>query len=851
MRPNNFFTRLGRIPTAIISLLAYTLFLISLLFIFDVASAHGAPQIAADPSGQRMPGPGVNEAAAPTTQLHAAPAQVAPDQDATISSLTLTAGGSNVALNPSFDPETTSYTATVDAASVEVQASATRLAAGFIATVTGDTALTVTPVTNTLTVDIPLAEGRITDFSFTVRAEDEAATKTYHVAFSRPAADTVPDVTIEANRSEYVAGLEALVFTFTRGGDTTEDLEVTVNLVQTQAWLNFTSFTAIFHAGGSQTTYSLGESVFSSAVTQSGHITATVAPFAGYDMSEARTRVRVIYLEGPAVSVSLEHPAYTFGEDAGAVDVVLVARAAPGIPHVTDFLVSFLTAAGSATSGLADSAGTDYLPVSRMVQFDASDFRDEGGSLVARADEFVTIIDDDVHEGDELFHLRVERSPGMPREVLVLDSQGLECSPACANPYVVTITDNDPEPGLRLIVGVTSPSESAETVIGIELTTVDHTRFSEDQPITVNFRGSATFGEDYAIYPEDVTSGAPPIQTILSAEDGYAAIYLKTFNDSVPDACEWVQVSATIGANHKTTLYSPIITIIDDDNVAGVTTTLPVGLPGQRTGEIVTADNGRDWYSFDATGDEHYIIEVKHPLAFDLDSRTYQQVPGYLVDPSILEVVNDGDTRVLDEQDQGGYTLNFARAFFTPADSGTYRIAVGAGAQDRSGHGCYTISVRADDHADDYKTDPNVVLRPGESITATIDSDVSPADPNREIWIWGGRGIESVDDRDVFRYQIAEAGTYRVSVSDQPTGAGIWYVWNSQGNLFARATTAPGASAVLHHEPGTYYVEVGTPYESSGNTGTYTVAVEAVTDEGNGGRSTGEASTSAGIALAP
>ena len=88
------------------------------------------------------------------------------------------------------------------------------------------------------------------------------------------------------------------MFTLTRDGDTAEDLEVTVNLVQTQSWLDSTSFTTTIHAGGSQTTYALRESVFSTTVTQSGDLTATVAPTSGYDMSEARARVRVIYHEG-------------------------------------------------------------------------------------------------------------------------------------------------------------------------------------------------------------------------------------------------------------------------------------------------------------------------------------------------------------------------------------------------------------------------------------------------------------------------------------------------------------------------------------------------------------------------
>ena len=88
------------------------------------------------------------------------------------------------------------------------------------------------------------------------------------------------------------------------------------------------------------------------------------------------------------------------------------------------------------------------------------------------------------------------------------------------------------------------------------------------------------------------------------------------------------------------------------------------------------------------------------------------------------------------EHDQGGFLGNFARAFFTPEEDGTYYIAVGAGAEYRGGTGFYTLSVRVDDHPDDYGANPGVVIRPGESIAAVMDSDVSPDDPGLNRWDW-------------------------------------------------------------------------------------------------------------------
>ena len=275
-------------------------------------------------------------------------------------------------------------------------------------------------------------------------------------------------------------------------------------------------------------------------------------------------------------------------------------------------------------------------------------------------------------------------------------------------------------------------------------------------------------------------------------------------------------------------------------------TPITVGLRGAVDGELTDEDGGRDWHSFTAMGGINYIIELKNTMTFspiDAEGRSGnpQYVPGHLVDPSILEVVDEQKMQVLGEHDDGGFTANFARAFFTPQKDGVYYIAVGAGAQDRGALGFYTLSVRSDDHADDYRTLPDVVLRLGESIAAMIDSDVSPDDPGLNAWDWEPfaeagnaeprprRGIESLDDRDVFRFVITQEGLYRLSVSNGPTGVGIWWTWDKDGELVNYVETAPEESLVDHYLPGMYYVETGTPYESSGNTGAYTVSLEEAT----------------------
>ncbi len=255
-------------------------------------------------------------------------------------------------------------------------------------------------------------------------------------------------------------------------------------------------------------------------------------------------------------------------------------------------------------------------------------------------------------------------------------------------------------------------------------------------------------------------------------------------------------------------------------------------------GKLTAEDGGRDAFSFAATGGEHYIIEVESRLDVHDDGDVHY-VENYLPDPSILEVVDDGGEQVMGEQDNGGYLTYSARAFFTPEEDGAYHIAVGSGQSDPSGTGHYTISVRQDDHADDWRTNPAISIRPGESITATIDSDVSPDHTGLNPWNWlhwGSTeeplwGVESLDDMDVIRFKIDREGTYRLSVSDEGGELVVWSIWEHDGSRFYFSWTGPAGSVELPYQPGTYYAAVGTTYESVGNTGPYTLSLAATDNE--------------------
>ena len=227
-------------------------------------------------------------------------------------------------------------------------------------------------------------------------------------------------------------------------------------------------------------------------------------------------------------------------------------------------------------------------------------------------------------------------------------------------------------------------------------------------------------------------------------------------------------------------------------------------------GELTKQDGGRDWFGFTADGGENYIIEVESRMQILEDGGT-PYVEDKLVDPSILEIVNEQGEQVLGEQDGGGFIWMWARGYFTAEEDGTYYIAVGSGGQDRGGFGHYTISVRQDDHADDYRPHPDVKLLTGQSITARINSDVGPDDTDPNAWAWAETGddaavprwgIESADDKDVFRFEITKAGRYVIAMADGPPGVGIWAIWYADGTGNHVSQDAPVDRVFDDFEPG-------------------------------------------------
>ena len=481
MRLYRSFQRTEHIPIKFITLLAGLLILTIFVSGSGRVSANAIPQPGSDLFSQHDPGA----------------EQVAPEQDASLSNIDVTVNGESVTLVPPFDSDTTQYTATVNAERVFFSGSVTQPDAGIDQTSAGDETLIWDPPGAMVTTSADLTEGAITTASLRVLASDGVTTKTYHLFLSRPADPSVPDITIAANTTQYTAGLGTLTYTLTREGDTADSLDVTVKFTQEQPWVTDTAHTATFAAGDAEAIIIIVASGFSSSVTRSGKLTATVAAVTGYDTSGAIVHTRVISQEGPAVTIQIEHSEYTFDEDAGTVDITVVARAHSSVTQIGEFNVRVVSQPVTATLMSDDDPG-DYISLSESLRFAPADFQQENGSLVGRKTVSLTVLDDDVIEGDEYFHMHLREAPGSSEEIALLDSKGDRLDTACSNPYVVTIRDNDHAVTVTIEHPTYTVDEDAGT-LDIALVARAHNSVSQVSAFSVTVQalaGQATSGND-------------------------------------------------------------------------------------------------------------------------------------------------------------------------------------------------------------------------------------------------------------------------------------------------------------------------------------------------------------------
>ena len=211
--------------------------------------------------------------------------------DATLSALAL----SGVTLAPTFVSSTETYTATVVNSVMQTTVTATPTHSGAtVAFKDGDDTALTNPVTLAVGANVIKA---------VVTAEDTTTMKTYMVTVTREGTtDTL--VTIEAEHESIGAGLEDLLFTLTRAGDTTDALDVKVTITQAQTWLgNLGVHDVTFSANSATAELTITASNFSFTPSTTGNLTATVT---GDDIDGGSDTVQIISTSGPPITISYE-----------------------------------------------------------------------------------------------------------------------------------------------------------------------------------------------------------------------------------------------------------------------------------------------------------------------------------------------------------------------------------------------------------------------------------------------------------------------------------------------------------------------------------------------------------------
>ena len=520
--------------------------------------------------------------------------------DATLSALTVNDGTTDHTIDLATPP----YTLNVGNAvtTVTLTATPTHTGASVSAVTLGGTAIADADFTDGITVPSLIEGDNVIDV--TVMAED-GSTESYMVTVTRAATTDTP-VTIEAEYESIGAGLEDLLFTLTREGETTEALDVKVTIDQDQSWLSNIEYTVTFSANSATAELTITKSNFSFTPSTAGNLTATVS---GDDIDGGSDTVQIISTSEPPFTASYDMPAYTFAEDATDKAIYLVVTLDAAYPRAVAIDAgSFSSRSGTATSP------EDFATYSNQHVVSPGEFtRDvDTDPLVARSLIPDFILPDDIYEGSESFGMKIEAGPGLSADLLQFAyPDGTTCAPYSCSPgveYPVTITDEGDLPALLLSVDPSSIAEEDDdgtTVVSENVSTVtvritNGKTFAEDQTVTLTFSGDATQDTHYSVLPADADPDAAGHQVDLMVGKTAQVTVTATGNDT-DDGPRTVTVAAYLDG---TAIGSSTITILDDETT---TTTAPA---------IVT--DGVKVTSTPATGDTYGLGEtIEITVTFD------------------------------------------------------------------------------------------------------------------------------------------------------------------------------------------------------------------------------------------
>ena len=430
-------------------------------------------------------------------------------------------------------------------------------------------------------------------------------------------------VSIEAQYESIGAGLEDLLFTLTREGETTDELGVTVTITQEQSWLSDLDFTVTFTAGSATATLPIGASNFSFTPSTTGDLTARVS---GDGIDGGSKTVKIISTSGPPITISFEESEYTFAENATDAAIYVLATLDAAYPRGYG-PSRVLSVSFSSRTGTAESP-EDYAAISWNAILFGSDFARAADTdpLVAReAVPDFAIVNDDIYEGSESFVMNIEEAPGLTAGLTrFADPDGTTCAgSSCVAEYTVNITDAGDLPVVSLSVdpssiaeedddGTTGVSENVSTVT-VEIT--NGKTFAGDVTVTLTFSGTATQGTHYSVSPGDADTNTPGHQVVLRTGDSSVEVTVTATGNDTADGPRTVTVAADLDGTAIGS--SKDITILDDETT---TTDTPVTIEvehasigagledlvftltreGETTDELdvkVTIDQGQTWLS--------------------------------------------------------------------------------------------------------------------------------------------------------------------------------------------------------------------------------------------------------------
>ena len=573
--------------------------------------------------------------------------------DATLSDLTLTDDDGNaISLTPTFVSVTTSYMAsvanridavTLTAATQNDSNAMVAITSDDDTTSPGEAVLPLTVGSNTLTV--------------TVTAEDGSTMETYTVAVTRGV--PVP-VDIEPNYDTIGAGLEDLVFTLTREGAATDELEATVTIVQDESWLGNSdlSKTVTFVAGSATATLTLAARRL---LVRSRHLRRPDRHGIGHGHRGRRGDGGDDLDRGPPITVSYDMSSYTFAEDAADVNIYVLVTLDSAYPRAPSrsFYLSFTSASDTAISP------GDYGIISWQPQFVQGDFALDVSKFVARkrlrdtGGAYFGVEDDDVYEGSERLVVILERSPNLPSGLVQFVRpngdicEALSCSPRVE--YPVTITDEEDRPVLSLSADPASIAEEdddtttsvTENVSVLTVAAASPKTFATDQAITLTFAGIAVYGTHYSVNPADTDANATGHQVLLPAETASVEVTVTAAANDTDDGHRSILVT---GSRDGTAFGNATTIALPDDDTTTTTNTPATGTPSisgtAQVGQTLTAstsdimdDDGLpasftyQWVRVDADGvverDEHRFGR-DHLLAVILRRGQHDQGEGEL-----------------------------------------------------------------------------------------------------------------------------------------------------------------------------------------------------------------------------